>query len=59
MYEGKGIRFVGALPSSMQNFTMDAAVLMADAVAPDAARRVLKDMAASATKATFVAAGIQ
>jgi molybdate transport system substrate-binding protein len=59
LFEGKGIRFVGPLPSSMQNFTTYAAVLMSDAIAPDAARRVLKDMAASATKATFVAAGIE
>ena len=59
MYTGKGLRFVGPLPATMQNYTTYAAAAMQGAAAPEAASRVLKDLATARTRATFAAAGIE
>jgi molybdate transport system substrate-binding protein len=59
MYEPKGLKYVGPLPAEVQNYTNYDAVLMTGATAPDAARAVLKIMAAPASKAIFVKAGVE
>jgi len=54
----QGLQFVGPLPATLQNFTTYVATL---AVAPanrEAAQALLKHLASAASKATFVAAGI-
>lgn len=59
MYEPKGLKYVGPLPAEVQNHTNYDAVLMTGATAADAARQVLKVMAAPASKAIFVKAGVE
>ncbi len=59
MYEPKGLKYVGPLPAEVQNYTNYDAVLMTGATASDAARQVLKIMAAPASKAIFVKAGVE
>ncbi len=59
MYEPKGLKYVGPLPAEVQNYTNYDAVVMVGATAVDAARAVLKIMAAPASKAIFVKAGVE
>ena len=59
MYESKGLKYVGLLPAEVQNYTNYDAVLMTGAAAADAARQVLKIIAAPASKAIFVKAGVE
>ena len=54
---GHGVRYVGPLPAELQNFTTYIAALTAHA--GDAARALLRYLAAPAAKAIFIAAGIQ
>lgn len=59
LYESKGLKYVGPLPADVQNYTSYDAAMMTGATAPDAAREVLKIMAAPASKAIFVKAGVE
>ena len=59
MYEPKGLKLVGPLPSEVQNYTSYDAAVMNGAAAPDAARAVLKLLASRAGKAAFVAGGVE
>lgn len=56
----KGVQFVGPLPTPLQNFTTyTAAPARGDAGASDAARALLRALAAPAARAAFSAAGIE
>ena len=59
LYEPKGIRLVGPLPEPVQNYTSYEAVLMAGATAAEAARAVLRRLAAPEAKAAFASHGIE
>lgn len=59
LYEPKGIRLVGPLPAAVQNYTSYEAALMTGATAADAARAVLRHLAAPAAKAAFTAGGVE
>jgi molybdate transport system substrate-binding protein len=59
LYEPKGIRLVGPLPSAVQNYTSYEAVLMTGAKAAEAARAVLRHLATPAAKAAFIANGVE
>jgi molybdate transport system substrate-binding protein len=59
LYEAKGLKYVGPLPADVQNYTAYDAALMAGAVAADAAKEVLRQMATPAAKALFVKAGVE
>jgi molybdate transport system substrate-binding protein len=59
MYESKGLKMVGPLPAEVQNYTSYEAALMTGATAADAAKAVLRQLATPASKAAFVAAGIE
>jgi molybdate transport system substrate-binding protein len=59
LFVGKGVQYVGPVPAAMQNYTSYSAAQMTGATAPDAAARVLKEMATPATRATFASAGIE
>jgi molybdate transport system substrate-binding protein len=59
LYEPKGIRLVGPLPSAIQNYTSYEAVLMTGAMAAEAARAVLRHLATPAAKASFTAGGVE
>lgn len=59
MYEPKGLRMIGALPTEVQNYTSYEAVLMVGAKAPDAVREVLGVLASPAGKAAFVSGGVE
>jgi molybdate transport system substrate-binding protein len=58
-YVSKGLKLVGPLPAEVQNYTSYEAALMTGATAADAAKAVLRQLAAPAGKAVFVAAGIE
>lgn len=55
----KGLKFVGPLPAEIQNYTAYAAIVVADAVAPDAAQKFVRYLTSPAAKKTFAAAGIE
>jgi molybdate transport system substrate-binding protein len=59
LFESKGLKYVGPLPAEVQNYTSYDAAMMAGATAADAAKEVLKIMAAPASKAIFVKAGVE
>jgi len=59
MYEAKGLTFVGPLPADIQNYTSYDAVLMTGAPSVDAARAVMRRLAAPAAKAAFVSGGVE
>ena len=59
MYESKGLKLVGPLPSEVQNYTRYEAALMNGAASADAAKAVLRQLATPAAKAVFAAAGIE
>jgi molybdate transport system substrate-binding protein len=59
LYESKGLKLVGPLPAEVQNYTSYEAALMTGATAADAAKAVLRQLATPASKAAFVAAGIE
>jgi molybdate transport system substrate-binding protein len=58
-YEPKGVRLVGPLPADVQNYTRYEAAMMSDATSPEAAKAVLRQIAAPAGKAVFVAGGVE
>jgi molybdate transport system substrate-binding protein len=57
--ESKGLNFVGPLPAEIQNYTAYAAIVVADAVAPDAAQEFVRYLTSPAAKKAFKAAGIE
>jgi molybdate transport system substrate-binding protein len=57
--ESKGLNFVGPLPAEIQNYTAYAAIVVADAVAPDAAQEFVRYLTSRAAKKAFKAAGIE
>lgn len=59
LYESKGLKYVGPLPAEVQNYTSYDAAMMAGTTAADAAKDVLKIMAAPSSKAIFVKAGVE
>ena len=59
MYEPKGIRLVGPLPATIQNYTSYDAVLMTGAKAAEAVRAVLQYLATPAAKAAFTSGGVE
>jgi molybdate transport system substrate-binding protein len=59
MYVPKGLQLVGPLPAEVQNYTSYEAAVMNGAVAGDAARAVLRQLATPAGKAAFVNAGVE
>lgn len=58
-FEPKGLKFAGPLPAEVQNYTSYDAVLMTGATSADAAKAVLRYLAAPAAKALFAAHGIE
>lgn len=58
-HEGKGLTYVGPLPAEVQNYTSYDAALMTGAPAAEAARAVLRQLAAPAGKAAFASAGVE
>lgn len=59
LYEPKGLRLVGPLPTEVQNYTIYEAVLMTGATSADAARAVLRHLVTPAAKAAFTAGGVE
>jgi molybdate transport system substrate-binding protein len=59
LYTAKGLKLVGPLPAEVQNYTSYDAALMSGAPSADAAKAVLRQLAAPAAKAAFNAAGIE
>ncbi len=59
MYEPKGLKLVGPLPATVQNYTNYEAILMTGAKAAEAARAVLRHLATPAAKAAFTANGVE
>jgi molybdate transport system substrate-binding protein len=59
MYEPKGIKLVGPLPAAVQNYTSYEAALMAGTTEAEAARTVLRYLAAPAARAAFAAGGVE
>ena len=59
MYESRGLKLVGPLPATVQNYTSYEAALMTGAAEPDAARAVLKLLASPGGKAAFVSGGVE
>jgi molybdate transport system substrate-binding protein len=59
MYEPKGLRLVGPLPATVQNYTSYEAVLMTGAKSAEAARPVLRYLATPAAKAAFTTHGVE
>jgi molybdate transport system substrate-binding protein len=57
--EGEGLKFVGPLPVEIQNYTVYAAIVVADGVAQDAAQEFIRYLAGPGAKKAFVAAGIE
>jgi molybdate transport system substrate-binding protein len=55
----KGLRFVGPLPAEIQNYTTYAAIVVADAVAQDAAQEFVRYLTSPASRKAFAAAGIE
>ena len=58
-YEPKGVRLVGPLPADVQNYTRYEAAMMTDATSPEAAKAVLRRIAAPAGRAVFLAGGVE
>jgi molybdate transport system substrate-binding protein len=58
-YEPKGVRLVGPLPAEVQNYTSYEAAMMTATASPDAAKAVLKQIAAPAGKAVFTSNGVE
>lgn len=59
MYEPKGLKLVGPLPTAVQSYTSYEAALMTNATAADAAQAVLRLLATPAGKAAFVSGGVE
>lgn len=59
LYRDKGLRLVGPLPADVQNYTAYAAAQSTAAPSPEAAAALLRFLATPASKALFVAAGIE
>jgi len=55
----KGLRFVGPLPAEIQNYTTYAAIVVADAVAQNAAQEFVRYLTSPASRKAFAAAGIE
>ena len=58
-YEPKGVQLVGPLPTEVQNYTSYEAAMMTGTASPDAAKAVLKQIAAPAGKAVFTSNGVE
>ena len=58
-YESKGLRLVGPLPASIQNYTSYEAVLMTSPNSTAAAQAVLRQLATPAGKAAFISGGVE
>jgi len=59
LFEPKGVKLVGPLPSDIQNYTAYEAALMVSAPSADAAESFLSYLATPETKQIFVAVGIE
>jgi molybdate transport system substrate-binding protein len=55
----KGLKFVGPLPAQIQNYTVYAAIVVAEGVAPDPAQEFVRYLTSPAAKKAFAAAGIE
>lgn len=58
-YEGKGLKMVGQLPASLQNWTQYEAVRMKSGAPVEAVEAVLKQIVTPGGKAAFASAGIE
>lgn len=58
-YEPQGVKLIGPLPASVQNYTSYEAALMTGTTAAEAARAVLRQLATPAGKAAFVSGGVE
>jgi molybdate transport system substrate-binding protein len=59
LYESKGVRLVGPLPTEVQNYTIYEAALMAGTTSADAARAVFRYLATPAAKVVFATGGVE
>jgi molybdate transport system substrate-binding protein len=59
LFESKGLKFVGALPADVQNYTTYAAALMTNAPERDAAKAFVNFLASPEVKQLFASAGIE
>ena len=57
-YEEKGVRFVGPLPASLQNYTNYEAIVSAGSKAPDAAREFIRFLTTPAAKPVLAKTGV-
>jgi molybdate transport system substrate-binding protein len=59
LFESRGVKLVGPLPSEIQNYTVYEAALMTKSAAPNEAKAFLVYLAATEAKQIFVNAGIE
>lgn len=59
LFEAKGIKFVGPLPSDIQNYTTYGAALATNGPQPEAAKAFLAYLATSEARQAFASAGIE
>jgi molybdate transport system substrate-binding protein len=59
MFESQGLRLVGPLPASVQNYTSYEAVMMSASAAPEPVAAVLRLLNSPAGKAAFAAGGVE
>jgi len=57
--EAKGLKFVGPLPSEIQNYTTYGATVMAASASGDAAQALIRYLITPGAKALFTAAGVE
>ena len=58
-YEPKGVKLIGPLPASIQNYTSYEAAMMTGTTAVAAAQAVLRQLATPAGKAAFASGGVE
>ena len=59
LFEPKGLKLVGPLPTEVQNYTTYAAALMTGAPSPQAAKALLTFLGSAEAKQAFAAGGVE